>query len=96
MNEPLLLLADEPTGALDTQTSLEIMTLLERLNDAGLTIILVTHEAEIADCARRRLMFRDGRVISDRATTAPLRTRPMSLSEAGATAAARPASILGR
>jgi len=66
VNEPLLLLADEPTGALDTQTSLEIMALFERLNDAGLTIILVTHEAEIADCAKRRLMFRDGSVVSDR------------------------------
>jgi putative ABC transport system ATP-binding protein len=66
VNEPVLLLADEPTGALDTQTSLEIMALFERLNDAGLTIILVTHEAEIADCAKRRLLFRDGSVVSDR------------------------------
>jgi putative ABC transport system ATP-binding protein len=77
VNRPLLLLADEPTGALDSQTSSEIMALFQRLNDEGITIILVTHEPEIADCAKRRLTFRDGRLQSDAAqpqrryTTAP-------------------------
>jgi putative ABC transport system ATP-binding protein len=67
VNRPLLLLADEPTGALDSQTSAEIMALFQRLNDEGITIILVTHEPEIADCAKRRLTFRDGRLQSDAA-----------------------------
>jgi len=67
INEPALLLADEPTGALDSQTSLEIMMLFERLNDAGITIILVTHESGIADCAKRRCAFLDGLLESDRA-----------------------------
>jgi putative ABC transport system ATP-binding protein len=66
VNRPVLLLADEPTGALDTRTSLAIMALFQALNDAGLTIVIVTHEAEIAACARRRLEFRDGRLCGDR------------------------------
>jgi putative ABC transport system ATP-binding protein len=65
VNRPVLLLADEPTGALDTRTSLAIMALFQALNDAGLTIVIVTHEAEIAACARRRLEFRDGRLCGD-------------------------------
>jgi putative ABC transport system ATP-binding protein len=66
VNEPLLLLADEPTGALDTQTSEEIMTIFRALNDAGKTIVLVTHEPEIAAFAKRQLTFRDGMLVSDR------------------------------
>lgn len=62
-NHPVLVLADEPTGALDTQTSVEIMHLLQRLNRDGITIILVTHEPDIARFARRILRFRDGRII---------------------------------
>ncbi|MGH7312187.1 MAG: ABC transporter ATP-binding protein [Candidatus Rokuibacteriota bacterium] len=65
VNEPAVLLADEPTGNLDSRTSVEIMALLQRLNHAGLTIVLVTHEADIAAYARRVLAFRDGRVLSD-------------------------------
>ncbi|TJW33289.1 MAG: ATP-binding cassette domain-containing protein, partial [Mesorhizobium sp.] len=65
VTEPLLLLADEPTGALDSQTGLEIMAILRRLNGEGLTIVLVTHEAEIAAHADRIVAFRDGRVVSD-------------------------------
>jgi putative ABC transport system ATP-binding protein len=68
-NHPALVLADEPTGALDTQTSVEIMHLLQRLNRDGITIILVTHEPDIAKFARRILRFRDGRIID--ATTLP-------------------------
>jgi putative ABC transport system ATP-binding protein len=62
-NSPVLILADEPTGALDTQTSMDIMDLLQRLHRAGITIVLVTHEADIARYARRILRFRDGRLI---------------------------------
>ena len=62
-NHPVLILADEPTGALDTQTSEDIMHLLQRLNRDGITIILVTHEPDVAKFARRILMFRDGRIM---------------------------------
>jgi putative ABC transport system ATP-binding protein len=75
VNDPVLLLADEPTGALDTKTSYEIMRLFDELNRGGLTIILVTHEPDIARFAHRTLSFRDGHVIADEAVkpTAPLR-----------------------
>lgn len=65
INQPSLLLADEPTGALDTQTGLEIMTLFQALNRQGMTVIMVTHEPEIADFADRVLRFRDGYLQSD-------------------------------
>jgi putative ABC transport system ATP-binding protein len=65
VNQPLLLLADEPTGALDSVTSDEIMTALVRLNERGLTVIVVTHDAEVARYARRVIHFKDGRVVSD-------------------------------
>lgn len=65
VTEPLLLLADEPTGALDSQTGQEIMAILRRLNSAGLTIILVTHEKDVAAHADRIVTFRDGRVTSE-------------------------------
>ncbi|HET9491573.1 MAG TPA: ABC transporter ATP-binding protein [Methylomirabilota bacterium] len=68
VNDPVVLLADEPTGNLDSRTSVEIMALLQRLNQAGLTIVLVTHEAEIAAYARRVLAFRDGRLLRDERT----------------------------
>lgn len=64
-NRPVLLLADEPTGALDSQTTQEIMTLFEELNGQGNTIVLVTHEEEVAAHAQRIIRFRDGRVESD-------------------------------
>jgi putative ABC transport system ATP-binding protein len=66
VNRPALLLADEPTGNLDTATSLEIMQILRRLHrDEGLTIVLVTHEADIAAYAERLITFRDGRIVGD-------------------------------
>jgi putative ABC transport system ATP-binding protein len=65
VNRPQLILADEPTGALDSQTSEDIMRLLAELHDQGMTVVLVTHESDIAAWARRRLVFRDGRVIED-------------------------------
>ena len=65
VNDPVLVLADEPTGALDSRTSLEVMALLQSLNRAGITVVLVTHEADIAAFAGRVLVFRDGAVVSD-------------------------------
>jgi putative ABC transport system ATP-binding protein len=62
VTQPLLILADEPTGALDTRTSLEIMTLFQDLNRQGMTVVLVTHEADIARFAQRVLHFRDGQI----------------------------------
>ena len=66
VNEPPLILADEPTGALDTHTSGELMTLLQQLNDTGITIVLVTHEPDIAAFAKRMLVFRDGELVEDK------------------------------
>jgi putative ABC transport system ATP-binding protein len=65
INDPRLILADEPTGNLDTKTSHEIMELFVRLNDRGITIVLVTHEADIAAYAKRLVRFVDGRVTRD-------------------------------
>lgn len=65
VNNPALILADEPTGALDSRTSLEIMVLLQQLNAAGMTIVMVTHESDIAAFASRIITFRDGEIISD-------------------------------
>jgi len=66
VNQPRLILADEPTGALDSQTSAEIMALLARLNAEGMTVVLVTHEADVAAHARRLLRVKDGRLVEDR------------------------------
>jgi putative ABC transport system ATP-binding protein len=65
VNAPQLILADEPTGALDSQTSDDIMQLLSELNQQGLTVVLVTHEADIAGWARRKLVFKDGHMVQD-------------------------------
>jgi len=71
VNDPALILADEPTGALDTRTGVEIMSLFQQLNLDGITIVLVTHELEIARFARRILRFRDGRVMGDEMVESP-------------------------
>jgi putative ABC transport system ATP-binding protein len=65
VNKPSILLADEPTGNLDSRTSVEIMEVLERLNDRGLTVVLVTHENDISQFARRTIQFRDGKIRRD-------------------------------
>jgi putative ABC transport system ATP-binding protein len=65
VNNPALILADEPTGALDSRTSIEIMALLQRLNQQRMTIVMVTHEHDVAAFASRIISFRDGVVISD-------------------------------
>ena len=70
VTEPLLILADEPTGALDSRTSLEIMALFQDLNRQGMTVVLVTHEADVARFARRILRFRDGRILRDESNEA--------------------------
>jgi putative ABC transport system ATP-binding protein len=72
VNGPSILLADEPTGNLDSRTSVEIMEIFQDLNDKGLTIVLVTHEHEIAQFAERVLVFRDGRIRKDE----PVLNRP--------------------
>ncbi len=64
-NQPTLLLADEPTGNLDTQTSVEIMGVFQKLNDQGITIVMVTHELDIAHYCKRMVVMRDGKVLSD-------------------------------
>ena len=69
INRPKILLADEPTGALDSRTSEEIMRLFSDLNRQGITVVIVTHEADIAAWARRRLTFKDGRIIADERQT---------------------------
>jgi putative ABC transport system ATP-binding protein len=73
VNQPQLILADEPTGALDTQTSDDIMRLLTTLNTAGMTVVLVTHENDIAEWARRKIVFRDGLIVQDQAQRPRLR-----------------------
>ena len=65
MNEPPVLFADEPTGNLDTKSSIEIMNLFTELSNEGITIVMVTHEDDIAAYAKRHLVMRDGRLIKD-------------------------------
>ncbi|HEU0039517.1 MAG TPA: ABC transporter ATP-binding protein [Verrucomicrobiae bacterium] len=68
-NQPALLLADEPTGNLDSQTSVEIMGVFQKLNDQGITLVMVTHELDIAHYTRRMVVMRDGKVVGDTAVT---------------------------
>jgi putative ABC transport system ATP-binding protein len=77
VNEPRLLLADEPTGNLDTRTSVEIMGVFQSLNDRGITIVMVTHELDIAQYTKRTVVMRDGRVVSDE----PVRNRLIATEE---------------
>jgi putative ABC transport system ATP-binding protein len=72
VNKPAILLADEPTGNLDSRTSVEIMQIFQDLNDSGLTIVLVTHEPDIAQFAKRTVVFRDGKIRHDD----PVKNRP--------------------
>ena len=92
VNTPALILADEPTGNLDTRTSVEIMALLRTLNRQGITVVLVTHERDIAEYASRVIHFRDGRLQSDQRNARPrdaqaeLRDLPLADDEATPTA----------
>jgi len=65
VNRPSFILADEPTGNLDSRTSVEVMAILQKLNSQGITILMVTHEADIASYCRRNVQFRDGKVVRD-------------------------------
>jgi putative ABC transport system ATP-binding protein len=67
VNQPALLLADEPTGNLDSQTSIEIMGVFQKLNEQGITIVMVTHELDIASYTKRNIIMRDGKVVTDEA-----------------------------
>jgi putative ABC transport system ATP-binding protein len=69
VNEPELILADEPTGNLDSRTSIEVMGLFQELNDAGITIVMVTHELEVAAYCKRIIIMRDGHILSDALNT---------------------------
>jgi putative ABC transport system ATP-binding protein len=71
-NQPSLLLADEPTGNLDTRTSIEIMGVFQKLNDLGMTIVMVTHELDIAKYTKRMVVMRDGKVVGDTAVASRL------------------------
>jgi putative ABC transport system ATP-binding protein len=75
VNDPVLILADEPTGNLDTRTSIEVMAILQELNRQGITVVLVTHEADISGFASRVITFRDGRVLKDAVAPRPLDAR---------------------
>jgi putative ABC transport system ATP-binding protein len=72
VNNPKIIFADEPTGNLDTRTSFDIMAIIQQLNVQGTTVVLVTHEPDIAAFARRKVVFRDGKIISDEINKTPL------------------------
>jgi putative ABC transport system ATP-binding protein len=86
VNHPQFLLADEPTGNLDSRTSVEVLALFQKLNAEGLTLVLVTHESDIAQCCRRRIVLRDGRVQVDE----PMAVRLDAIREAGRLRLAEP------
>lgn len=88
VNRPSLLLADEPTGNLDTRTGFEILALIQRLNSEGLTILMVTHERDVAECAGKALHMRDGLVVKESQHESPTDARK-ALSEWEAAEAAR-------
>ena len=71
INDPAIILADEPTGNLDTRTSVEVMEIFQTLNEKGITIILITHEIDIASYARRNIAVRDGKIVKDEVVTKP-------------------------
>jgi len=72
VNDPAIILADEPTGNLDSATSVEIMAIFQKLNSQGITIIMVTHEPEVAAFTKRNIVFRDGRIIADSTVAEPM------------------------
>jgi putative ABC transport system ATP-binding protein len=77
VNQPQVLLADEPTGNLDSKTSIEVMGVFQKLNDQGITIVMVTHELDVARYCKRNLILRDGVVVRD----APVEDRSIAAAE---------------
>lgn len=71
INDPAIILADEPTGNLDTRTSIEIMDIFQSLNRKGITVVIITHETDIASYTKRNIAFRDGKIVKDAAVAAP-------------------------
>ncbi|NCA15404.1 MAG: ATP-binding cassette domain-containing protein, partial [Proteobacteria bacterium] len=82
VNNPAIILADEPTGALDTRTSEEVMAIFQGLNREGITVIFVTHEADIAEHTRRNLRLSDGLIVSDQPVPLERRRTARQISEA--------------
>lgn len=94
VNRPSLLLADEPTGALDTRTGEEVMALFEKLHEEGLTLVIITHDREVAERARRVIAMRDGVIISDSGGAAvAARSGRNGLSEAARSPVPQPIAI---
>ncbi|HTY10123.1 MAG TPA: ABC transporter ATP-binding protein [Bacteroidota bacterium] len=93
VNDPSIILADEPTGNLDSRTSVEVMEIFQHLNDKGITIMLVTHEMDIAEFAKRNVVFKDGKVKKDfsvgsrRVAEEQLKLMPVGIDEEGEQAA---------
>jgi len=83
VNKPQLLLADEPTGALDSRTGIEILALFQRLNREGITVVVVTHDENVARHANRILRFSDGRMVEDETIASPIRADAELLDRAG-------------
>jgi len=96
VNEPQVLLADEPTGNLDSKTSVEVMGVFQKLNDEGITILMVTHELDIASYCKRNLILRDGVIVSDVQVTprlmAAAELKKLAEAEAAAKLTASPAA----
>ncbi len=80
INNPAIILADEPTGNLDTRTSIEVMEMFQSLNESGITIVLITHENDIATYAKRNITFRDGKIVKDEAVSNPRQAKTELLS----------------
>ena len=80
VNDPAIILADEPTGNLDTRTSVEVMDIFQYLNKSGITVILITHEKDIAAYAKRNISFRDGKIVKDEIVQIPKKAKEELLS----------------
>jgi putative ABC transport system ATP-binding protein len=80
VNEPTIILADEPTGNLDTKAGEEVIQIFQQLNEGGITLVIVTHEEEIAQCCKRILRFRDGRLFADEQVAEPRIANPAKIS----------------
>ncbi len=78
VNDPALIVADEPTGNLDSKSGVQVMEILQQLNDAGRTVLLVTHERQTAECAGRIIRLRDGHVVEDEKLAAPRRASELA------------------